>query len=669
MRYHRDWSIAQIWSKNRDAGKIMLPENLVMARISPVVRRDIPGAMLELRFESGKQCLSVPFIYIDELALFTKLRDVCIWPEAITRIVSDRNLAAVESAVYPWVEHILAARGADGEQYHLFTEGESATRFIEARKAGLFGAASFATTTQALSLAQYASRFVSGAHLAASERYLNAGVLCSRWALSAQYPDLSDEKRKIAEEWFGFSLPQTDSGVRAVTLVLGEEIVASCTTSEDVRVIDTSTGSIGMIVNYVPPLAVDDLVRFGEVSTDNSSLHIRSSERPYAITAPEPPISVGGSEGRILILVRRDILESPGADNDEAEALASCLSAEGFHVEIASEYDASRHMGVGLIHAIGLLDPEPVDKALGAAKKLGVPVVVTPHFEDSAIGGRWGARASRSLLASLEDESEIENALNKLATRHVDIDGATATSRLDDGLDALRREVLRRADVVTVCSDGEREAVQRFSGRRRRTLEVPLLAYRRAQLEPISHLVPDAPYVLLHAGVEARHNLGLVMRALRGLELPVVMIAAPVDRRLTRMLQAMSTASCAILPSVTQGECEAIYARAAVYVDAAWYGDGLFRIGQAAARGLEIVVADSRYLPEALANKATRVDAASVVAIQTGITDAWQRSQETSHGAKRKVADASYDPASTLSAYGKAYAQAGEHLGQAISQL
>lgn len=660
MRIHRDWPLAQLWAGRRYPQTIFDPKHLVSAQLEPMVRRDIPGTAMTLRLDDGTRGLSIPMIFLDETALYGKLRDVCIWPQAVARMASDDTLLVLEDAVRDWMMFALTAKGAADRPFHLFSEAH-AELTAQAQNFGLYGAGPLEASADALQCAQYAGRFLSGAQVAVGAPFINVGAILAHRAGATVFLDLPEPVRAAAERWFDMPLPaEFSSGVKA-NFVLGAAAAPAVAVHEDARILDCVPFPGAVRVARVQACMSDDIARFGEERDQSAPLFMKVRERfPVEPVLPRLP-AVGGSTGTIAFLLRDDLYENPGADGDAARCLRDALNAEGFQVELFTEFRKEYFSDAAVIHVFGLWNPEHADLALQFAKERGIAYVVTPFFEDAAVTGRWGSKASRTLLGAFEDETDLERALTQLAEQRVEVDGLSAQVRIDDGQDGRRREILRRADIVTVCGAAEREAVQKFSGRRRRTLEVGPFVACHGTPASIAAIVGDTPYALIEASAEARYNLGLTVRAVATLDIPAVIIAAPVDRRFYRSLQALCGPQIAVMPFADEATLEALYGRAGVYVDTAWYGDGVHRLAHAVAHGQECIVSRSRFLPEALEARAVRVDPWSERSIGSGVAQAWERALGNVAHDMHEIAQC-LNPSQNLRSYVMAYAQAGEHL-------
>ncbi len=659
MRSHRNWPLLQLWSRKRNLKAWIKPENLRVARLEPAIVRGNPTAVLDLRFVHNDIGVCVPCCLIDRQELVLRLKDSLIWPAAITNIAKDDDLYALESMLVPWLLAESAGQGFVAERVRRFGPGEQA--FEAARHAQLLGAVSYQSLGIQLAAAHYAARFVTGQSLVSVRSLSNVAALLAPSAVQTSLVGCDAGDQALLNTWFGSTmLPISPASATVAVLAGDEDTEFRAGLNPTARIIDVSGSLPGAAITVAPGAVLDELVRLGETSARVFTTQVALESPTSRSLVPVAPLSTGGSSGRILLALREDAWRASGADTDEAWALRQLLVAEGFTVDVTVRPDEEDPAGYDLVHGFSLLAAPGLLACAERAAQAGVPFVLTPYFEDVADAGWWGARAARSLLDIVHDEESAQRVFELLAARLVYVDQINAQERWDNGDEAARHELLRRADLVIAHSESEQDAIRKYAQRQEAiALSLPLV-YRATESLSVAHLVPDQPYLFVQAGIEARHNIGLVMSAASALDLPCVFAGEILDRRLYRHLTSRTGTNLVMLPQCTDGEIAAVAQGAAVFVDAAWIGDGTSRILRSLLHGVVPVVSERRPLDEALEPFVIRVDPASLQSLRNGMSDAWQRTgKHYAQTASTSIASF-YNPGAVFQAIISAYATANE---------
>src|SRR6185312_13386347 len=120
------------------------------------------------------------------------------------------------------------------------------------------------------------------------------------------------------------------------------------------------TDGVGdVLVPVVAPLPANVLVSFDPadgpvVCSFGVAVQHEPPQRPAPATAGPAP--VGGSAGRIALVLRPDAATIPDADVDEARTIAGGLAAEGFTVTLATRLADVEEFGPDLVHLFGVRD-------------------------------------------------------------------------------------------------------------------------------------------------------------------------------------------------------------------------------------------------------------------------------------------------------------------------
>ncbi len=618
MRTHRVFPALQPWAWRSELLRdLVAGEHLVAARIEPVTRGREPTAFLDLHFSDGERTVTIPLVYVDLAMLDVREADPLLFPQFLLNVVSDARACEIVDRVLPDLEVRALNGGFWTEEVLLYGD---APVFATARARGFFGAAPLTTSLPRIAAAVYARRFAAGRRAVAYGPNANelgaflGGLTtsCTVFAADAE-----------ASAWYG-PLPTADPAQSCdVAIGPGEPPV---TASTCVRVDDARSG---VTIGVAPPLPADLMLAY-RLGDGPAAAHfsVTTAREPY--TRPTPDIAVappvGGSAGRVTIVVRPDAVALPDSDTDEAAALAEALRAEGLTVAVVAGIDELDASAPDLVHLFGTRPGAYARRVAEWASEHRKPFVVHAFHEAPAQGGYWGAMVAPYCFGYSGDDRSVSTYLELLARRAVEVDGVGATTRFAPptmGLADTER-VLGLADVVFVNSERELRAVEPFR-HRRPTFIVPPLPLIAVPAQPVGALAGSDPFVLCHAPIGPEGNQLILARAAAAVGVPLV-IAGPVDDpQYAERLREFAPDQLRLLeepsPSVTLG----LYRSAAVVADAAWIARGHGRLLTAAAHGAAIVCSRTRWvdLPD---QENWAVDPADLTNVARGIGQAWDAS-------------------------------------------
>jgi hypothetical protein len=334
---------------------------------------------------------------------------------------------------------------------------------------------------------------------------------------------------------------------------------------------------------------------------------------------------VGGSSGRILLLLRSDWRTNDDADSDDALALAELLSAEGFQAELRGAGEHIDPRAYDLVHAFAAVNAAQLHPHIAAARAAGVPVALTPALEDVCAQGAWGTRIVPSLLRIAHDETELSEHLHMLQLQRLEAPGVNPKRQEPfAGYEGKLRELLAAVDAVLVSGSAE-EALLRGLG-----CSAPALAGRAhlRALAPdagVAHVAGTSAFVLVHAPIEPRNNQYLIARAAAKAGLPVLLAGPVADIEYYQELQRIAGDRLAFLPKVSPNLAQALYRSARVYVDLAFIPYGLGRIAAAAASGAALVLARGSHAADFAGDSAWLAERCAVDSIAVALGDAWMQ--------------------------------------------
>lgn len=600
---------------------VVVAENLVAARFEPgySVRVDNEG-ILDLVFNGGDRTVIVPFVGVQGSLLWFRERSALMWPSWLPRLRTE-TLFGLEDLVEPWLRSLTIARCANDEAMRLFGENARAhDLFWRAREAGFVGAASTEAVMRSLAPYVYALRFAADKTVAITDTGgANGAALLARVAARV-YADFGPQT-SLAREWFGEDLfAPLDAAARHDVAIGAEALEADVTIA-----VGTTAGS--RVVEAVKPIPPPVMVSF---DVEDGMPETRLGVTAPAVSLRESGVPVmpivGGSAGRIGIVVRDDYIGADDADTDAAFALAERLKEQGFAPAVVPA-NHLRPRDHDLLHAFGWRCAPSMIAALQRAGNPTIPIVVTPYVDDGADEAGWGEAIVRAALENAADDEMRSYYLTAVRDRNLEAPNVAArgTAKLTENPEV--RELLSRAGAVVVSSDDEAGRLREsfaFSGSCHRA---PALFAADPGDGEIGTLVGSRDYVLVHGLVEPRCNLFQLVRAAAALGYPMVVTGRVREvHYYGEMMASLGLGAC-WLPAnrLTGGELSALYRRARVFADASWSSYGLYRMARAAAAGAALVAPLSGYARSVWPGLAVLVDQASEESIAAGLKRAWEQ--------------------------------------------
>lgn len=610
MRTHRIAVAARPWR----TGSIEVGvATLAVARVEGVSRQRKGTLAVDLFFGAPSGSAVVPAVVVDPPMLLARERDALLWPAGTEDLAADGALAEIEDAVVTALAPAVRELAWIDERILRFAD---ASLFDEARAAAAFGAAPYRESLLALAPYLYARRLCAGRRVLLDAAGAPGGArVLAQTALAVVVPP---ERLDASALWYGVEAGGP-GGEPEVAIVDGDGAAAAPT----VLRLD---GRAGVVVGAAAPYPLDVAPTFDPLEAPPARLFAveRAAEPALRSLRIPAPRGGGGSAGRIRILAgRRDAAHRPGADRDEAAALAAALGAEGFDAAVVAT--AREAVDADLVHVVGLADGGFVREVADAAREGGVPFAVHAYAEDVAHEGYWGAAVTRFCFEYGPDERSVGEYLKLLARRLVAIGALTAASgyvdpaaRLDDA-----RRVAADAGVIFAQSEEEARLLERL-GLSVRPVVVPPLLGADAEPAAIGARVGPDPFVLVHAPIGPEANQLLVARAVADADLPLVVAGPVADAAYLERTREFGGPRLVVLPEPDPATAAALYAAAAVYVDASWIGNGLARIARAGVHGCELVLANRRLTGDLLPGEGPRwADPADAASLTRAVGEAW----------------------------------------------
>ena len=614
MRTHRAFPALQPWRDPALLREVVSVDALTVMRIEPITRAREPAVILDLHFAAGERHATIPFVLVDVAMLLLREADPLVFPHAVANAIGDEPCARLIDALVTDLE----VRAFRNERWREeVVERRADPLFARARERGWYGAAPLAVSLPRIAPAVYARRLAAGHTVLAfgADALENAAFV-----------------RDVARRWNAAGDDSDAAAYFAVVPPAGEERYefaigagAPPAAAADASVVHTDGGG-ALIVPVADPVPANVLVSFDPGDGPAArTFGVTARREPPLRSAPPaaaaPPL--GGSGGRVALVLRPDAGTIPDADLDEARALAGGLAAEGFTVTLATRLADVEAFAPDLVHLLGVRDGGHAGAVARWAAEAGVPLAVHAYHEDPAAGGYWGGMVTRYCFAYSADDRSVTDYLELLAKRLVEVDGVGARQRFAPAAAALAEAetVLRQAAVVFVQSEREREAVAtvRPTGE---TLVVPAVPADFPAPEPIGALVGSDPFVLVHAPLESIGNQLLVARAATRVGVPIVLAGPIADPAYAELVREFAADGVRVLGEPTLGQAAALYRSAAIVADVGWMGRGHARILAAGRSGGAVVLAESRWSELPIPDR-WRVDAADVESVARGIGEAW----------------------------------------------
>ena len=115
MRVHANYEQLQLWRDAAALEQFARPENMIAARLEPVLRQSLAKTVADLVFRSDAGYLCIPAILIDSPQLIGREMDRFVWPQIVDGALDDDATAALESFLMPWIRSITLGKGLNRE--------------------------------------------------------------------------------------------------------------------------------------------------------------------------------------------------------------------------------------------------------------------------------------------------------------------------------------------------------------------------------------------------------------------------------------------------------------------------------------------------------------------------------------------------------------------------
>lgn len=647
------------------APAFIAPERLVAARYEPVMAV-LPEATLDLTFERDGRYLTIVGVYA--LGSMLELRETppIVWPRGVRSYAAPEVFEEVEAVVEPWLAELMLAAYANDERLRVFTD-DAAIRadLARARTEGLYGASPLVDVTRSLGPYVYGYRFALDGDAAVIDANgaNGAAMLCGRAKHVAV--DLRDEERmSFARRWFGAQTFGTvDTRTYDVAFVGdgASDVPARAT-------IHTAGAQDGEreIVLARPVPAVSMVSLDIEDSVPDTRFGVRTSERAtLGRSAVIPPIAGGASAGRVLLLVRDDWSQAGDADSDAARVLRVWLTREGFDVTVAGSATRLDPAAVDVVHVIGHRHLGTALPYLESCAAAGVPIVTAPYADDAHNEAPWGAPIQLFAYRNGQDAEVLDLYTDTIARRRLLADGVNSLPQQARAPKPELARVLALSGAAIASGAQEEQLLRELYGYAGPVLQAP------AYLEPIAPsgvetLAGLGEFALFHGPLDPATSILFTLAAAAREGLPLVWTGPVANHELLHYVRCYASDRCFYIPPalLDDAELEGLYARARVFIDVSWTGNGLGRVARAASYGASVVASTHGFALDLLGESAFGADPASIPSIAAALRQAWNAAPHRRHATAARIAERC-DGVSALVSTVTAYAQAAARLSTA----
>jgi hypothetical protein len=642
MRYDIGADSLRFYADPSEKSATIRAQHLAYARFETTISHRVEG-MMDLVFDGPDGIAIVPWITLDGVMLLEPEVSALVWPSWMRWLDPD-ECDAIEARVEPWLRSHIVARFENGFGERFFSGDEEFRELmLYAKDHGWLGAALSSDVLTSIAPHRYAWRFAAGSNaLVCGPGAANGGALLARRTKAAAVVLGDAPEAEKACRWFGLEcFLGTEPEPRRWDLYIGPRDGKVDAASKVVLDGEARDGELRVPVARPLPLGI--MVSFDlDDAPEVGAMAVTSPPRPSRTSALNEAASIGGSSGRVALVVREDIVRAADADTDAVDSLARRLRAEGFNPEIVtpSHFDGRVY---DLIHVFGFRYASAVLEQLEICAQREIPIAVTPYADDAADEHRLQAHNVMSAVSSSFDEGLREEYFTALSRRRLRADAAAPEG--DPGASRL----FQLARVAFVTSPREEQRLRTEFGYTGVAARVPAYAERLTDLADVAALTGGDDYILVRGPVDWRSNQYMIARAAARAGLPLVVTGAVADAlAYLKVKEALGDLGIWLPAStLTPAQERGLVCCARVVADVSWSGMGLHRLATAAAVRCSLVASSNGYARDLWGDLVPLADPASVDSIATALQVAWQQAGERG-GALAAVTAAQCDPFAAL---------------------
>lgn len=263
-------------------------------------------------------------------------------------------------------------------------------------------------------------------------------------------------------------------------------------------------------------------------------------------------------------------------------------------------FRSAREVEEPLVHLFNVWQPSTALAAARRLKEAGKSIVFSPIYLDLSERDFWQSELPSRLV--VDEEAELARGYLE-ALAHTA--GRGRLSEPVPGYHAAVREIIRLADQVIFLSEVEREALARVGvvvdDDRAHIIRNPVDVAKWSSADPemfrqshLSQLRDDEPYVVCVGRIEARKNQLMLARAVRDLNLKLVLVGHEGDAQYAEQIRKVGGASVLMTGRLDNegGMISSAIAGAAVFSLPSWSEGASLAVLEAAAVGANMVLSD-----------------------------------------------------------------------------
>ncbi|MFA6286436.1 MAG: glycosyltransferase [Opitutaceae bacterium] len=364
-----------------------------------------------------------------------------------------------------------------------------------------------------------------------------------------------------------------------------------------------------------------------------AELSLRPSATPPVAEpahADEPVIETGPRPLRVL-MVNAFQPRLPDDDVGLMQALAAALRGQGVHVEesCTARPDPT---GFDLVHVWNTGFPYQTLSQLNAIRVASpkIPICLTPLYEDKRESA-WGASALGVIFGGLIPPAEMDVHLRTLARGFAPVSGEARPTPRNVHLyfgshEACQQKLVQRVDHLLPASAAELADLQReLSVQRPHTLlPLPVAAERLRDATPewFHEHYPQRDFVLTVGGLDPQKNQLMLMQALRGTNLPLVVVGHHRNSDYTEFCLRHASPDVLFIEHLEPDQLASVFKAARVYAAPSWQECRFSPTLEAAVAGCSLVVSQRPAEKEYFGAAAHLCNPADTVSIRNAVISA-----------------------------------------------
>ncbi|MEO7040374.1 MAG: glycosyltransferase family 4 protein [Candidatus Elarobacter sp.] len=357
---------------------------------------------------------------------------------------------------------------------------------------------------------------------------------------------------------------------------------------------------------------------------------------------------------RALLVVRPDAGSRPGGDVVHAEHALRALRTLDVDATLVAT-DAPDPRGYDVAHVFGVFAPETAARQIGAIRRAGIPLVLSPIWLDLRALFATAPQIERALTAG--SPAGVQRRLARLRVIEQRLPWQGSIARNADRRAAQQRELVSQADVLLPASEVEAY----LYGERLRVAQVPFVVAPLG-VDADAFAVERASArrgVLCAARIEPKKNQALLLYALRDVDVEITLVGQAHDAPYLALCRRWATSRTRFVDHATRADVLAMMARCAVHAHPSWLESPGLSSLEAAATGARVVTGDRGCEREYFGPEIDYADPADPESIHDAVVRALEHgTRERDDDLERRLAARTWQhhAEATLDAYTRAIA-------------